>query len=865
LRADHVDGSRVSGQVAKTTNGLERYISDETMRALPSAAGGITRSFLCLDASFVVHEQTVRSGKQLASEAAEMHSLTLGMDPSSRETHISTAQLLDSKRRPEERIEPLCTPCPRLGIGLRMNELLRRFMSGRTRKNEPCRVLLGQHTNAECSRDVPPVVDSEPMPLATITDFDIRVVEDVDAARVVPGSEQLHRHIKAKVSLHVCLDGAIRIPELVAVTKCIWEQRALLYAASSQASFIGDVGASISAAAANANVATSKKISCADINTLPLLSVWDTYAGGINNVHRQFSQTAYSGAYGPSIDTGITSSGLMGHFYRSDKRGHGNMMLSDETVDLLTSRLSHCHHIEVGEKKYTLTPVQTRGIPHGFTPGVHTVAAYLRKALDRVHTTASDKPGEERDLADSVTVNGVFSLPYSAFSQALRPDVESTADSTLRHCFRDPREISCAVGRSYLPDATSENEAIVTEPLFRRPCQASVGDNPFATSYEYVDSVFNVMNTLYVISQRCGGVDKLHQLITEWHQPPLVDGEHPPLLANPQWAADACVLLFGVVYPVSHKIAESVVPEVYAKACTMLARAQHANTEFDDGGRLYELDGANEPWKNLVASATNLWQKFSGRPSHLCPWTQGVAPMLELIGQKQGSHDLTLEEIAQFRTKINMLCSKTAWLAYSDNGTAPPKSPNPASDCPTMNDVRRPHLDPIFCAQGEQLDIEPRGCLVGLKPFQLRQIYALLMGAHMPGVVVQCVRNEGGLLLRESSLPTILDSNGKKRSPKGIAPTQTESDQSAYGTRKSKVYGADLQIEAWDKNAVIQAPLYCGIDPPMSKEWRQVGEFGDPSWLRAFMLEQKIVHNDEQWAKQQLEKAAASELAKSAL
>jgi len=212
-----------------------------------------------------------------------------------------------------------------------------------------------------------------------------------------------------------------------------------------------------------------------------------------------------------------------------------------------------------------------------------------------------------------------------------------------------------------------------------------------------------------------------------------------------------------------------------------------------------------------------------------------------------------------------MLCSKTAWLAYSDNGTAPPKSPNPASDCPTMNDVRRPHLDPIFCAQGEQLDIEPRGCLVGLKPFQLRQIYALLMGAHMPGVVVQCVRNEGGLLLRESSLPTILDSNGKKRSPKGIAPTQTESDQSAYGTRKSKVYGADLQIEAWDKNAVIQAPLYCGIDPPMSKEWRQVGEFGDPSWLRAFMLEQKIVHNDEQWAKQQLEKAAASELAKSAL
>ena len=51
--------------------------------------------------------------------------------------------------------------------------------------------------------------------------------------------------------------------------------------------------------------------------------------------------------------------------------------------------------------------------------------------------------------------------------------------------------MSCATGRSYLPDATHEDDAIFTEPLWRRPCQASVGDNPFATSYEYADSVWN--------------------------------------------------------------------------------------------------------------------------------------------------------------------------------------------------------------------------------------------------------------------------------------------------------------------------------------------------------------------------------------
>tara|TARA_B110000046_G_scaffold11360_1_gene11272 strand:+ start:200 stop:700 length:501 start_codon:yes stop_codon:yes gene_type:complete len=128
----------------------------------------------------------------------------------------------------------------------------------------------------------------------------------------------------------------------------------------------------------------------------------------------------------------------------------------------------------VGEKKYALSPVQTRGIPHGYVPGVHSVLEDYVTAVDRVAT--------EFGHGTADTTNGLFSLPYSAWtqarllwntiqccntyelmaqfpSQALRPDVESTSDSTLRHCFREPREISCAIGRSYLPDATAESEA----------------------------------------------------------------------------------------------------------------------------------------------------------------------------------------------------------------------------------------------------------------------------------------------------------------------------------------------------------------------------------------------------------------------
>ena len=123
----------------------------------------------------------------------------------------------------------------------------------------------------------------------------------------------------------------------------------------------------------------------------------------------------------------------------------------------------------------------------------------------------------------------------------------------------------------------------------------------------------------------------------------------------------------------------------------------------------------------------------------------------------------------------------------------------------------------------------------------------------------------GGLLLRESALPTILERDGTKRSCKGVSFTQTESDQAAYGSRKAKVYGASLQMEAWDANARILAPLFCKLSPPLSKEWRAAGEFGDPSWLRTYLDERATsdqkLSEDEGWARRKLEAAAGSEVA----
>jgi hypothetical protein len=146
-----------------------------------------------------------------------------------------------------------------------------------------------------------------------------------------------------------------------------------------------------------------------------------------------------------------------------------------------------------------------------------------------------------------------------------------------------------------------------------------------------------------------------------------------------------------------------------------------------------------------------------------------------------------------------------------------------------------------------------------------------MLGADLERVdQTQCVRNEGGLLLRESSLATIIQKTGAKRSSKAIAPTQTESDQAAYGTRKAKCYGASLQTEAWDANAKLIAGLICGVGVPMPKEWRSRGEFGDASWLRAELTRlsteegRGTTHYDEAHAKRKLEDAAGSGLTQSA-
>lgn len=819
----------VSFHSKRDSSRLERYIEGEARPPILSSAAGVTRSVIALRMAVPVNQSTLDAAAGLYDEAKALHAKHDNAASSSAAGFVS---ILGVSRKAEMRREPLCTPCSRLGVGIRLNELLRRWMAGRTRKNYPAMVLCGLRTNAEVSKDVPLISNTEPLPLAIMTDFSLKTLPGV--TKVEKGTT----YTSMGASMHVCIDGAVRVPELMPKLDNLFQRRALLYVAASQASYIGDVGSAVSAASANCSMANSKKVACPDINTLCLLTHFDVYVGGLTNVERSFINTPYTGTYGPRIDTGCTPPGLLANYYRSDHRGHGSISLSQEAADTICGMMQNSHHVEVAHDQYVTSPVQVRGIPHGLIPGVHHVLDDYADALEMVR-----RP-EIADRIEEPTVDGAFVALPGPYVQCLAPDIEGTVDSTLRHAFRDPTQTSTATGRSYLPDATSEDEAIFVEPMWRRPCQASVGDNPFATSYDHADSMFNAANTIAGIILDIGvrnGMKTTHEYTSHFHDL-VTHAIFEPALPREMtgwsylWITDFLWLVFGVIYPHRHGIDEIVVPPSISKLSSAMARQcrlqvdQSANPV---GAPLHSLLTPDE-----LTEVRTLWARFSRRSDDLCAWKNGLEPLLKLIIDNRGGYDLSLDKIKALRVAVDNI-PRSAFLVYSEDGRSAPPGPNPLSMCSGPADVRRPQLDPVFVATGDMLEIEPRGCLIGLKPFQLRQGYAMLMGAHMNGVTPQVVRNEGGLALRLSSAADILEKTGEERTDKAIAPLQTEADQPAFGTREAKLYGCALQRSAWDRNALAMTPLFASINPPQDKEKRARGEWGEASWLKQHIDEER--------------------------
>jgi hypothetical protein len=559
-----------------------------------------------------------------------------------------------------------------------------------------------------------------------------------------------------------------------------------------------------------------------DVNKLLLLSPMDCYVAGLNNIQRSFDGTFYSGTYGCRVDTGFTPPGLYSHNLRSDKRQHGNCHLSQETADDLTSAFAKVHWKTFGElpsdaehKYYTSTPTATRGIPHNFIPRIHSV---LNPYCDFIETARKLSGRENADTVDSI-----MCLPFSAWTQALRPDIEPSSDASLRTCFRDELESGVHSGRAYLVDSTPEHCAIVREPLFRRPQQVSSGDCPFGTSYEEVDSFFNACNTLALLAEaackpknpsatpsEC--ISNLATIIQRFVSTGVED------FAESSWAADA-LLLINCIYPMTGVVGEMALLPALAKAVPKIQQSPSS--------RLNLVDLVDE---GEYVHARGYWSAFHRTDSSLCAWSSGLAPFLTILLTQKGSHKTGPEIVAQVRSALETAV-RAVWLVHSEDGIQRPPSSSPASTAKSPSEIARHHIDPIFVGDEDQ-GLLQRGAIIGLKTHSYRQVLAEMMGAHIEGVECNVAQNSGGMALRVSSDPTILEEDGKERTEKSISPTQTEGDEAAYGSRRNKINGAFAQKAAWDQNAILGKPLFVAIEKPHCAEIRSRGEFGHSTFFQ---------------------------------
>lgn len=420
------------------------------------------------------------------------------------------------------------------------------------------------------------------------------------------------------------------------------------------------------------------------------------------------------------------------------------MALSAEAADELGPIFAAAHWVPSKDgTRFYETPVQTRGISHGLMPGVHS-------ALDNVGEAIETLRGH-LGRADAPTTDALLCLPFGAFSQGLAPISELTVDPTTRLCVRDPLHPSTRTGRAYLPDATSEEDAVVREPLFRRPGSSTFSENCYATSYEHLDSFVNAAAAVGLLA-RCVSeaeeeedpVGRLWSAMDAFMMQPSLPSsiEEGSIL----FVGDA-LLLLNSMYPITWLVAEPCIVPALAVGVPALARLveeQAGRDELADGAPLCRLVSAE-----LLEGGRKWWaafRRFRDAPveAKVCGWRDAVAPLLRALERHDGSHFVPEATTRKVRVALEQAV-QGGWLVHSKDGVSPPPPECPAHPARAPAYVRRPVVDPLFHTS-LKAGTAARGCLVSIKPHQLRQLYALCLGSHLPNAEAQVVRNEGALV-----------------------------------------------------------------------------------------------------------------------
>ena len=699
--------------------------------------------------------------------------------------------------------EPFAQTSPGLATGLLVTDILTRWTAGKPRKVDFCKLQLAPSTAGEQPAAVPDLNSSAPLPLAVITD--VRATAD------------LAEDNRFSIGLSLAIDGAVRVPEALtalatdATPTTVHQCRALLWAALSQASLIGNLGNVLTSSGINTSISCSRRLTVADNTRWLGLSPFDCFVGGLVNVEPSFVGSPYAGAYGPVFDSGLSPPGKDGANLKHDGRQHGSFSLSQDLSDQLAGFFAtKLFAMRDDGGMYAPTPVATRGIPHMMVAGVHSALDGYVDALERLRALTG--------RADAKTVEGLFVLPYSGVTQSLAPVAEEFADAAQTCGVRSDH---VKRGHAYQPTATAEEDALLREPLFRRPSVASVYDNPFCTAYDYAETFYNLASGLVLLARlvhaskvgcRMSASQALFEAMQQW-----VEDPQPTTCASAAYAADA-FLMVACMFPASHEIGKPMIPEFLAVGIPALHRAMRVPRDDSDAGDAEALPStAGLNLRSLVddelyAAGRAFFAKFRRAWSDLLM-------LLTTLKDFDGRHDLSPDERERLRYHFERAV-QAAFYFQVDEDTGKIPFGNAAYGATKPQEIRRMHLDPVIVGVEEEC-VEARGGVMGMKPHALRQVALLALGAHIENVTVQVARNEGGMAIRVSSAPDVLDALGKPRTNKATSPIQMESDYRLFGTREEKLRTCKLQRLAWDRNALLLAPVFAEVSFPRPAAYRR--------------------------------------------
>lgn len=238
--------------------GIHRtWIASESSRPGGSEVTGMTRSVLSMCMWMAVCDKNHEITELLVQEF-ENAKVEEGM-----ETSVFPQSVVVASSQDEDfRQEPFCSGNSPLVSGVCSNETLRVWMHGRSRRGDVCKLPVTRWTSEAANRDAPAIVNTEPLPLLTITDFKLECDGKTDPVRI-PGNSRFKHH-RFCAALNVCGEGVVRVPEIVLKMdseKDVMLIRSMILVSMSQASYIGEVGSAICAGYANAAIASSKKMS----------------------------------------------------------------------------------------------------------------------------------------------------------------------------------------------------------------------------------------------------------------------------------------------------------------------------------------------------------------------------------------------------------------------------------------------------------------------------------------------------------------------------------------------------------------------------------------------------------------------------